>query len=695
MADTATDEYWGRNAYGGYGDARDPTKRSGMSDEANDYRNRGNEAGARPAFQADYSGYKGAMGDAGADRGTQGTALNLIGSRARGEQPSAAEIAGRSAMEQSLQSQIAAAGSARGGPQGTASALRNAAATGAVQRQQMTQGIQAGRAGEIAQAQDQYFGGASTMRGQDYQGAGVELGKTAQDIQNEQAQRALDAQQQLAYEQMRQKVFEDQLAANQNAQSESDQAWNAGRGSKMQDEAAGFDKFLKIGGAVAGAATGGIGAGVAASDERVKFDIIPMGGPPGGSDPTGAYVMRGGGMDVMGTLKKMSAIETGNGHGAGFGRMGDPEGGESRPTTYSDEDTKEPAWTSPKDFGMRTAKDEAKVPTAPGTDDFERYGGATKAKDGDGGGRVGSAKTEGEPDWSRGGTTKKPEGSSKFNSGSMLLGLSSSLLGGAFAPRAPTQTGTTFRDITKSDARAKEAAYQSGVEHGVSLATGPDTDTDTEAMRQRKLASNQRKADIAGTIATAPLGGLASPALAGREAQAAKGAGGMVARAIDATGVRQVPSALASVGGRIRNKANALIDGSTNAAASAAGARGGPPTAMGEPLPEERDVTESDERAKDVMKQTEPLAEAARSQDASAYRYKSPYTPPGQEPGEVNVGPIAQNMEADPVASTTIVKDKDGMLGIDKEKLLKLMAGEIAAQQHQIDALASAKKRAA
>jgi hypothetical protein len=82
------------------------------------------------------------------------------------------------------------------------------------------------------------------------------------------------------------------------------------------------------------------------------------------------------------------------------------------------------------------------------------------------------------------------------------------------------------------------------------------------------------------------------------------------------------------------------------------------------------------------------LASAARAMEGKPYAYKPQYTPPDQQPGELNVGPMAQNLAADPVARTTVKEDPEtGLLTIDRDKALKLTMATVAAQQKQLDAM--------
>lgn len=83
-----------------------------------------------------------------------------------------------------------------------------------------------------------------------------------------------------------------------------------------------------------------------------------------------------------------------------------------------------------------------------------------------------------------------------------------------------------------------------------------------------------------------------------------------------------------------------------------------------------------------------PMAAANRSLAPSVYEYKDGFTPMGQTPREKNVGPMANNMARDPIASTAIIQDPEtGLLAINKEKGLKLALGGIASLQSEVDAL--------
>jgi hypothetical protein len=96
----------------------------------------------------------------------------------------------------------------------------------------------------------------------------------------------------------------------------------------------------------------------------------------------------------------------------------------------------------------------------------------------------------------------------------------------------------------------------------------------------------------------------------------------------------------------------------------------------------------SDERTKTHVHDESPMADANRSMAPSVYAYKPGFAEDeGQHEGEKNVGPMAQNMERDPIAGTAIVKRPDGMLAIDKDKGLKLVMGGLSDLQNQLDSL--------
>lgn len=96
----------------------------------------------------------------------------------------------------------------------------------------------------------------------------------------------------------------------------------------------------------------------------------------------------------------------------------------------------------------------------------------------------------------------------------------------------------------------------------------------------------------------------------------------------------------------------------------------------------------SDEKGKHPLSiaSRDPMANANRSMQGYAYEYKPGVTPPDQQPGEKNVGPMAQSLAADPIASTAVKQDEGtGLLVLDRDKMMKLNSAGIASLQQQND----------
>ncbi len=108
---------------------------------------------------------------AGQARGQQWQALGLQAQAAQGNAPSRAEILGRGLIGQSLNTQLAGASSARGGPLAQMAAQRQAQQGAAQFQQQGTNQLAALRADEMERARAQYQAGATGIRGQDYNAA--------------------------------------------------------------------------------------------------------------------------------------------------------------------------------------------------------------------------------------------------------------------------------------------------------------------------------------------------------------------------------------------------------------------------------------------------------------------------------------------------------------------------------------------
>lgn len=158
------------------------------------------------------------QGAANQTRDIQMGSLANLQSAAAGGAPSAAENLARQGIDRSLRAQTSAAGNVRGGPGAAASAYRYASQNAAQQRADMNQGIQAERANEIATARGQLATAGTAVRGQDLTAAttnaqlGQDANKTNATLQLQ--GRALNDQRAQQYEDLQNKINEDQLNAN-------------------------------------------------------------------------------------------------------------------------------------------------------------------------------------------------------------------------------------------------------------------------------------------------------------------------------------------------------------------------------------------------------------------------------------------------------------------------------------------------
>lgn len=224
----------------------------------------------RPAYQQNYGSYDANAGRSLESRGQQGDALGLQRAAALGQAPSRAELLGRNMIDESLNAQMSAAASTRGGPAAQAAAARAAQSGAAAQRQRGMNDLSAMRADEMARARGDYMSGATAMRGGDMQAQGIDLQKVGLETQNEQFQRDLNQRGFTEMERMGFGVKEAQLNARTANRSAALAAMEAKRQADNQATA------TWIGGAT-GAMDAGVrlsGADKKDSDERTK---IPMG----------------------------------------------------------------------------------------------------------------------------------------------------------------------------------------------------------------------------------------------------------------------------------------------------------------------------------------------------------------------------------------------------------------------------------
>lgn len=564
---------WGGFA-GRPGDANNPMQKSAAQADVDRYRTQGALAQQRQAYQNDWT-------QASASRAQQGDALGLARAAAMGQAPSAAQSLAQNQLDNSINSQMAMAASARGGSLAQAAAQRSAMMQGAQMQQQGVNQIGALRAQEMAQARDAYAQQAGAMRAGDMSQQGMNM-------QSELAQRQMNDAAQMGYERMGYGVNEAQLQAD-TARYQADLNYqNATNDRNLRRSEAATDRAWKL----AGGVLGGIGGFF--SDASAK---VPLYG----------YGSVGPGLSAAVGYRDAKQLATTNNEAGGY--AGDM-------------------------FAGPIAPDTAKL--APGTSDWAKYGepGAkdTKAALTGAPPAVGPA-----PDVAAGAPVdpmqaRAGRGLSAF--GSMLSDMTA---------KAPMMLSDMVGKVPMgySDARSKMPTDVMGYEDGARIGE------DGLGYVERPAAESVVPAKFAAMqAAKEERGGLAKAA-----ATAKKGAG---------SGRKMTYDEMLAELEKTRE-----------------------PTLRALRTPSVLKAAVAESRSGD-------MADAARAMQASAYAYKPGMEPPEQAPGEPNVGPMAQNMAANPVTATAVKRDPNtGLLMIDQSKMTKVLGGVVADQQRQIDSLAA------
>lgn len=512
-------------------------------------------------------------------RDSQSDAMSLAQAAAYGNAPSAAQMLSQNMLDQSLQSQMAGAASARGGSLAQAAAMRNAANQAGVMQQQGMNQIGAMRAQEMAQARGEYGQMAGAMRGQDFQAQQIAQQQQMMGAQNQLSQRQLNQQGQLAYEGMAQGAYGSQLNANMGVAGMQEQARQADIQRKWQSSENEKQFTRDLAGKVVGGAMGG--AGFLMSDMRSKQPVqLGMG-------PDMAIAMPG------------------------------------------------------QEQGAR--------PTAPGMTFAQGAGGFARAI----GGALSGVNFR---DTSKPLTPEQQEGGlAKAIGGGMMLSDDRAKLAAAWdeGHRAAAE------DVRKLAGKSPEELKTLGESRPLAAVV---RDVKAGAWDEGRTAPKAVRQPV--TFQRNPDGAPVPPPPAAVKALAAAGP------------VAGVPGLLAQ-GHVLGDNLGRYIYGDPG------------PVRDARDVAAEGQMTTSDERAKDVGSGS-GMADAARAMESSAYAYKPGMEPPEQEPGEPNVGPMAQNMAANPVTATAVKKDpRSGLLMIDQSKMTKVLGGVVADQQKQIDQLAA------
>lgn len=113
--------------------------------------------------------------------------------------------------------------------------------------------------------------------------------------------------------------------------------------------------------------------------------------------------------------------------------------------------------------------------------------------------------------------------------------------------------------------------------------------------------------------------------------------------------------------------------------------RGARPATMGRnmPLPSRM---RSDERTK-VPIDKGPLADANRKMGGQPYTYRPEHTPEHERVGQPHFGFMAQNLERNPITGTAVEERPDGYKGVDRDRMLQVVASGLSDLQRQQDEL--------
>lgn len=213
-----------------------------------------------------------------------GQDMALLTQAADGQAPSRAEIMGRQASDQALQSQVRAMGQQRG-PGGAAFAASQPGV--AAQQASMVQGAQAARAGEMGQARNALTGAMGQARGAFGKGAtgvrGQDLDVAATQADLEARNRAGNRSNEQFYENLATDVRNSDLEARHRSKEMYDKMMTARRNADSDREAQATSQVYDVASAGGGAITGvsDSAAGVKDDDsdtsDRKAKNVIPMG----------------------------------------------------------------------------------------------------------------------------------------------------------------------------------------------------------------------------------------------------------------------------------------------------------------------------------------------------------------------------------------------------------------------------------
>lgn len=643
-------------------------RQSGAQQDVNNFNQRAAGANDRSAYHPDYGGFDTAMHGFEYGQGQSRTALGLERSAAEGREPSAATIAGQNAINQSVNAELGASASARGGPLAQAAAVRNAQRGSAVMRQNAIQALAANRANEMQQARGQYAGtslgyeNAQLGRGQ------VELGRTGQQQQGEQFQRSLNQNQEQYYIDKAQQTKQAQLAADFAREGQQFQESSSGRDQDRADRAQSWNQSMQA--VQAGTNIYGAGAGnppTQPSDARTKNPIQP------GADHRSGDIVRENpyGHDTI----DLDANE--NDFDADEYDRNEKRRASAKTDIFHGD---------PYDHETNAMLDDrARQNGAPSAHWLEEFRGQSAAYPQQ---PVASRKVpahdyvQGEfSDWKNdvpGANDTYSDANTKIVA-SPPVKIRNPI---SFERDTPSVPGTVAGNADEkelrrknggstmvySDENAKRQAYEAGVLEGMHSQKVGDSPhamrpassasplgKTTDVQRDRKAPVSTINREVQQGIPAVPAG----PLSAGQEAVS-------------------IGAGLGAEEGAERERGQTLPN-----AALQSPPHGPPPRNTLDP---ERPPAATRHQLHDYS-DDRTKEDAARRMHSVEYTYKDEYNPPDQKHGEVNYGPVAQELEKNPLTATAVKKDPRGVRMVDMHKMVKAEAGVISHLQEQIDDL--------
>jgi hypothetical protein len=634
--------------YGGHGDEYDPVTHTVIAHtstadrDAARYRSMAGQTQDAPVIDQAASNES---------RGIQMGSLGILENAANGSTVSPAAQLGYAQGRMAQNSAASMAASTRGGPTARAAASRFVGQNMGANQARTNLGASAAQANAMATARGQYMDATTGMRGQD-------LGLATDQAKLEAQQRALGAQHEQAYEQLGWQTKNAQLNANLGNTAAEANAANASRAASIAEDQANWGRVTDAGSMVAGGATGAVTGyakqdeksqqqpkpGATVSDKRAKTGIRPVSDKEAKRLSDNARGMLAGYQAMLAPASDKGDAPSKPSYDGKYMSLGAYA---SEPDAVSGADKRATPMSTTALHGaieQQIAKDDAEAP---------RYG----YFDEDEGGSKRPLSTREDP---YAAPTRAPSGLS-------------------------TRSDPYGDDVMMSDAHAKREAYLLGRAHQQEQVTSgkqvdwayggrPKADEDIVDKDPAKATEGKPREMQTFTREARPVQPTS------RFEQFATSIVQPKGPQMPEVGIGPMTGLRAAQG--IGTAVNASVDGYRAALADAP-----PPTTM-------RAQTTSDERAKQDVRGEGAMASANRAMRPRIYEYKPGFAErEGQSQGEKNVGPMAQDMAADPVASVAIVKDpKTGLLGIDKDKGLKLVMGGLSDLQAQVDQM---KKRKA